>query len=336
MADLVDDFLNFKQGNQGRAASTLDKYRDALGRLKAYLGEDRELESASADELLVFTGPFLHKCGISARSRKPFVAAVREFYKWLKERGHTKSNVASAVPYPRSGRPLPKGISLVNAEKIMWGPDMSTFVGVRDAAMLSVLIGCGIRVSGLVGLNESSLSNASHNGQVRMVVRVNEKGGRERVLPVPVETELMLRVYLEHPELKAIERSTKDGGQVLFVTVRNTRCAPHEYHGERRRFCRKGVWEVVKKYGRKAGIPEIELRPHAFRHLFGTELTEGGVPTLTTQDLMGHADAKSTAIYIHLASRNKQEAVDKHGPMAKIRTPISDLVGRLNSAAPRA
>lgn len=59
-------------------------------------------------------------------------------------------------------------LSLANAERLMWGLDFNTFMGVRDAAILSVLIGCGLRISGLTGLNRGNLVSVEHKSQVRM------------------------------------------------------------------------------------------------------------------------------------------------------------------------
>ena len=90
------------------------------------------------------------------------------------------------------------------------------------------------------------------------------------------------------------------------------------------------IWDdMVQRYGRRLGIPEEELHPHAFRHLFGTELTEDDVSLASTQDLMGHVDPKSTSVYIQLAQRRKAAVIDKAAPLAKMRTPVSDLLKRL-------
>jgi hypothetical protein len=67
---------------------------------------------------------------------------------------------------------------------------------------------------------------------------------------------------------------------------------------------------MIQRYGKRHGIPGDELHPHAFRHRFGTELAEGDVSLVNIQDLMGHSDPKSTAVYMHLAQRRKAGIVD--------------------------
>lgn len=324
----IADFLEFKRHNQGKAPRTVQAYGDALDRLAQFLSP-RDVLAASEDELTMFCGPWLHKQGVLALSRRPYIAAVREFYKWATLTRRISDNPAAGISYPKTGRKLPTLMSLENAEKLMWAPDFTELHGVRDAAMFAVIAGCGTRVGGLVSLNEGNLAMVTHDGQPRLVLRVTEKGEKERIVPVPRETEVLIRLYLEHPELKAIDRTLPDGDKVLFVSTKNRTAAPHEYIGERRRIAARTVRDRIMHYGERAGIPVEQRHPHALRHLFGTELAEGEVDLLMRQDLMGHEDAKHTKIYTHMATRRKIEAVDKAGPMAKIKTPAGELLARL-------
>jgi site-specific recombinase XerD len=144
---------------------------------------------------------------------------------------------------------------------------------------------------------------------------------------------MLLRVYLGHEELEAIDREILDRrshpDKVLFVSVRSTLLDASQHRGEKRRLTRKAVHDLIQRYGKRLGLPSSELHPHAMRHLFGTELTEENVPSLAVADLMGHADVKSTDVYVHLAVRRKADLIDKHGPLGRINTPVRDLLKRL-------
>lgn len=329
---VMDAWLDYMHVNMGRTARTVEAYRSALNRLREFL-EGKPLVDAQAHELEMFCGLWLHKKGVVARSRKPYISAVKGFYAWLKANGTIKGNAAKELVHPITGHPLPRVISLANAERLMWQPDMNTFVGIRDAAILSVLIGCGLRVSGLTALNDSSLQTVHIDGKPRLTIRTLEKGNRERIVPVPREAEALLRVYLGHEDLASIDRSfvAKSGRteKVLFVSVRSTRLQAHEHIGQARRLTRRAIYDLLRRHGRKAGIPDAELHPHAMRHLFGTELQEEDTPTLSIQELMGHSDPKSTRIYTHLAMRKKMATVDKAAPLSKMTTPVSELLKRL-------
>jgi len=329
VADHITDFLTFKKRNQGRRERTAAAYGDALRRLQVFL-DGRDILDASPDELEMFCGPWLHKQGVQAVARRPYIAAVREFFKWAKHTKRARDNQAAGLTYPKTGRKLPRVLSLTNAERLMWGPDFNTFKGVRDAAILSVLIGCGLRISGLTGLNQGNLVSVEHKGQIRMVIKTKEKGDKERLVPVPKEAEMVLRLYLEHPELKDVDRTLPDGDQVLFVSLSNRNVPPHLYIGEARRLADRSIRDMIRTYGEAVGIPVEQLHPHAMRHLYGTELAESDVDLLLRQDLMGHEDAKHTRIYTHLATRKKLEEIDRAAPLAKMKTPVSELLARLN------
>lgn len=330
--ETISAYLEHLQAAKGRSARTAEAYGLALARLREFLGPERSLLSASGIELEAFAGIWLHKRGVVARSRKPYVSAVRGFYAWADRRGLAR-NPAADLQQPKTARPLPHALSLASAERLMWAPDLAEFVGIRDASMLALLIGCGLRVSGLVGLDQEDLQTVEIDGKPRMTVRVVEKGGRERQLPVPREAEMLLRVYLQHEELAGYDRAIADGKgrprRVLFVATQRGNCPPESWRGERLRLGRQAVWRMIQRHGKRAGVPEEERHPHAFRHLFGTELAEDEVDILTRQGLMGHVDPKSTAIYTELSVRRRMAVVDKSAPLAKLKTPVSELLKRL-------
>ncbi|WP_374537165.1 tyrosine-type recombinase/integrase [Chitinimonas taiwanensis] len=332
--EFIAAFLSHKRHSDGRSPRTIAAYGDVLARFKMFL--QRDPRDATEDELILFTGLHLNKAyGMHARSRIPYVACIREFYSWLQQRGHCPVNLAARIEYPKAGKPLPNVMSLASAEKMMAAPDFSRFEGVRDATMMALLIGCGLRVSGLVGLNRSSITeyqvNDRHrrNQERRLALRVMEKGEKERLVPLTREAELLLRIYLDHPDRAAIDASLKDGDEVLFLNTINRRCPPHEWVGERRRMTDRGVQRMMVRYAEKVGVPRAEAHPHAARHLFGTELTEDDTPLQVTGALLGHASGESTKIYTHLAMGKTTAVMDRSSPLSKIKTPASALLGHM-------
>jgi site-specific recombinase XerD len=338
---LVEAWLEFKRHNQGKAESTITKYRGYLARLQDYLtAHGSGLLQASVEQLENFTGLAAHEAGLSPRSRRALVAAVRGFFAWLHRTGRLPANPAAQLPYPRAGLRLPVAMGIDEAERLFMAPNISTFLGLRDAAILSLLIGCGLRVGGLVALNQSDVrflrfaapgtARRRGLGRERLVVSTTEKGGKERLVPAPHEARVLLRAYLEHDELKAIDRTLPDGDQVLFVTTMNRNVAAHEYHGEARRMSAGAIYDLVQRHGEAAGVPSERAHPHALRHLYGTELAEHDTSTLMIQALMGHADPKTSAIYTRLALAKLSEVVDRANPFRRIRSPVSDLIRELD------
>ena len=329
----ITDWLDFKIGSQGRSLSTIVKYRSYIERLVKYLSaQGRDVYTATEDDLVDFTGLHCHKAGLAPASRKAVVAAVRGFYEFLYKTKQIKFNVGDDLIYPSIGRRVPIAMQLQNSELLLMQPDISSLVGLRDAALIALLIGCGMRVSGLCSLNESNIFAFGSGKEQRYGLRVKEKGGHERVLPLPHEAYILLASYLGHPDLQTIDRTLANGDQVVFVSFRNRHIAVHEYRGEHRRLSKNGVNQVIKKHAEAAGIPMNEAHAHAIRHLLGAEMAENDATLLDMQAQLGHADPKATAIYVQIAIRKRTAMIDKANPLSKIQTPVSPLVRELKNA----
>lgn len=333
MNDLMMRYLLHLEHNRGLAEATVNKYRLCLERFEAYLADQGAmLADATPDHLHHFSGMFLHTQGMSPRARRPLISCLRGFYSWLQREHIVKTNPAQALEYPKIGRKLPKGIQRDQIERLLMAPDLDTFLGVRDTAIMMMLAGTGIRVSGLCAMNESDLVFLREEGREHLVIKVREKGGHERYIPAPEETRLMCLAYLGHDELASIDRTLPDGDSILWVSTRRRDISPADYHGEARRLAVRSVGDMLAAHGARAGLPADICHPHAFRHLYGTELAEADIDVLTIQALLGHKDPKTSQIYIHTAMRKLTRVVDKANPLRQVQTPVTALMKRLRSA----
>jgi len=331
--ELINDFAQYHLLTVGNAEATANKYKNFLERLVDWSTDnDKQLLELTRDDLVQFSSMHAHEQGLSARTRRPLIAAIRGFYKWLFKNQKINTNPAEDLIYPKAGRPLPFGMQLSSAEKLLKQPDLDTFQGLRDATILSLFIGGGLRPSFVSKLNESNLVfYLDEKKYKQLVVRITEKGNKERLVPMPLDASLFIQAYLGHPELQQVDRLLDNGEKVLFISTRNRTIPAHDYHGENRRIKVKAIREMIIKYGEAAGVPRRELSPKAARHLYGTELAEDGVNTLTIQALMGHADPKTSDIYAHVAARRLAQVVHKSSPLAKIETPMTPLIRKINN-----
>ena len=327
----LENWLSYKQGNEGRSVATVHKYRVWILRLKDWLAP-ADLLQATEGQVREFTGMHLYRQKMTPSSRRVAVAAVKGFYAWCAQAKAIPSDPAASLPYPAIGRALPKAMGLHNAEKLLMQPDLSTFMGLRDAAMLSLLMGTGLRVGGLCSLNRSNLVTYVHKRVTRMALRVTEKGGHVRAVPVPTEAMILLQAYLGHPDLNDIDTALDDGDHVLLVSTMNRRVAACDYRGEALRFRPGGVLKMMQRYAEAAGIPLDEAHPHALRHLLGAELAENSTTPIEIQTILGHADVNTSAIYTRLALRKLTEIIDLANPLAKVNSPVADLVRELRKA----
>lgn len=336
MIQLVE-WLSFLEHNRGLAAKTLVEYRRCVLRCGEWAAEQKlTLAQLTPEHVQRYAGEVLHGKGLSPDARRVVVSALRGYFRWLFDKRVLPSNITAQLPFPKRARRLPLPISPDECSKLMAEIDLKSFQGVRDLAMVSVLIGCGPRVSGVCNLDEQDLvftMNAA--GLEELTIRFTEKGQHERYVPAPEEARLMLRAYLGHPELEAIDRRTDKGGQVLFVNLVNSHVPAHERRGEARRITEWSVYQMIQKHGTVAGIHKSKLHPHAFRHLYGQEMAEADTSVLVMQQLMGHRDSGSSEIYTHIAYRKIREAAMKANPMKRVKHPAAGLAAVLRSTNER-
>ena len=330
--ELIDRYVAFLVDNMGRSDSTGVKYGGYLRRLVVFLvPREGDLLTVDIDLLEEFTGIFLIRAGLTPAGRKPVITCMRSFFKWALRANIRPDNPALLLMLPKVPPHYPSVMQLRDAERLLRQPDLNTLQGVRDAAMIATLIGCGFRLNGMLGLNESSLIFTNdENGREVLLIRVMEKGKKERVVPAPDETRLLIRAYLGHPDLAEVIRDLDNGDKVLFVSFNNMCIAPHRYYGEERRMKASSTDRMIKKYGKMCDIDPKVVHAHSFRHLYATELVEADVSVLHMKALLGHSKTDTLDIYNHTALRKLTKESQRGNPLGKINTPVSQLLKELN------
>ena len=229
------------------------------------------------------------------------LASVRTFFGWLERESIVRKNPAAALASPKLRRKLPMFLSADAAGEVMRVPldaAVSQAERVRDAALLEVLYGSGLRVSELVGLD------LDHVAFDRDEVRVLGKGKKERLVPLGSKARDAILAYLAtRPELKN-ERTGSQDPRALFLGRRGTRL------GVRR------VQTLVHRYG-ALGAGRSDLHPHALRHSCATHLLEGGADLRAIQELLGHSSLATTQRYTHVSLDQLMRVYDRAHPLAR-------------------
>jgi integrase/recombinase XerD len=231
---------------------------------------------------------------LAASSAGRAVVAVRGLHSFALAEGLARADPAKAIRPPTPPRRLPKAISVAEVEKLLaaacTGPS-----ALRDRALLELLYGTGARISEAVSLDVDDLDlggesrwspgdPAAAGTQIAATVRLNGKGGKQRLVPVGSFARQAVEAYLvrARPALAAAAR----GGQpspALFLNARGGRLT------------RQGAWGALRAAARRAGLAEIS--PHVLRHSFATHLLDGGADVRVVQELLGHASVTTTQIY---------------------------------------
>ena len=175
-------------------------------------------------------------------------------------------------------------------------PPADTPPGLRDRAILETMYSAGLRVSEVVGLNDSDLDFDAG------VLRVRGKGRRERMAPVGSYAVRALRRWL--PLRKLHPRQPAGPAAPVFVNKFG------------RRLTTRSVARMLEKYLQLAGL-DSRTTPHSLRHSFATHLLDRGADIRSVQELLGHKSLVTTQIYTHVSGTALREAYEKAHPRAK-------------------
>jgi integrase/recombinase XerD len=282
-------FLSALLLEDGLSAATLGSYASDLRVLATWLAPaGRTVLEASANEL---TGALaVGDAGPRTQARR--LSAWRRFYRWCRREGLRQDDPTEFLVLHRRGRSLPDTPSETAVERLMEAPDLSRPEGLRDRAMLELMYSSGLRVSELTGLALSAV------GLNQGVLRIQGKGGRERLVPIGEEARQWLERYLQEVR----PRFNGAGGRAeVFLSRRGGPLS------------RQAFWLAVRRYGRLAGIAD-DLHPHSLRHAFATHLLNHGADLRAVQQLLGHRDISTTQIYTQVAQIRLQALHARHHP----------------------
>jgi integrase/recombinase XerD len=290
---LIDEFCDALWLEDGLAKNTLEAYRRDLSQLAAWLQSERRKTLAGADhaDLLGFLA-YKVRSRARATTTSRQLSSLKRFYRYCLRQGKVKADPTLRIDSPKLPRPLPKSLTEEDVESLLAAPQVEEALGLRDKAMLETLYASGLRVSELVALKLSQVS------QDMGVVRVVGKGSKERLVPIGEEALAWIRRYLKEarPELLG-GRAASD----LFVTARGAAMT------------RQMFWHLLRRHAARAGLKK-PISPHTLRHAFATHLLNHGADLRVVQLLLGHSDISTTQIYTHVARERLKQLHAKHHP----------------------
>jgi integrase/recombinase XerD len=290
---VIDEFCDALWLEDGLARNTLDSYRRDLSQLNGWLashGGKALLEAGHADLL----GFLAHRVRLGARATTTsrLLSALKRFYRHALRQGRIAIDPTLNIDAPKLPRPLPKSLTEQDVEDLLAAPRTTEPLGLRDRAMLETLYASGLRVSELVTLRLSQVS------QDMGVVRVTGKGSKERLVPLGEEALAWIGRYLKEARPALLDGRVSDE---LFVTARGG-C-----------MTRQMFWHLIKRYALKGNIRR-PISPHTLRHAFATHLLNHGADLRVVQLLLGHSDISTTQIYTHVARERLKQLHAKHHP----------------------
>ena len=284
MKEYLERFLNYLHVEKARARNTLEAYRRDVGGLLGYYSE-KGISVENSDRQHIMGYILLRRETLAPESAARLLASIKSFYKFLFLENITASDPAADIESPRLGEKLPRTLSEREVEMLT-----GAAVRPRDKLIIDLFYATGMRISELAALKVEDVDFESG------WVRVFGKGSKERFVPLGKPALRLLEGYIRSQKLNP--------GSFVFST------------GKRRgRMTRQGIWKIVKRCARAAGIGD-KVKPHTLRHTFATHLLENGADLRSIQELLGHSNIDTTQIYTHINRKNMKQIHSKYHPRA--------------------
>jgi integrase/recombinase XerD len=297
MVGLIQTYLDHLTVERGVSRHTVGAYGRDLRRYASYLAEQGVTDPSHVTSAMIGSYAARLREGVPApdgvgwieqplanASAARAVIAVRSLHRFASAEGLTAEDPARTIRPPKPPRRLPKALSLEQVQAMLAVPATDTEVGLRDAALLELLYGTGIRISEAVALDVDDVGRLiqASAGESAPGLRVLGKGGKERIVPVGSYARAALDAYLVRG--RPILAGHGRGLPALFLNTRGDRLS------------RQSAWAILRSVAEKAGIA-ADVSPHTLRHSYATHLLDGGADVRVVQELLGHASVTTTQIY---------------------------------------
>ncbi len=297
--DALQTWLTGQRALAGVSQNTLTAYQgdvtDFLSFMTLHHGQPQglgALQQISVSDMRAWMAQ-LRGDGLTARSLARKLSAVKSFYRWLAEREGFEPTAVLSARAPKFQKKLPRPLAQDAAKAMIDTVELQSqtpWVAARDVAVVTLLYGCGLRISEALGLTGA-------DAPLPDTLRIIGKGGKERVVPVLNAARDAVNAYLRLCPHEITAQSP------LFRGVRGGALTSRPIQG------------AMQAARMQLGLPATAT-PHAMRHSFATHLLEAGGDLRAIQDLLGHASLSTTQAYTAVDTAHLMVVYDRAHPKA--------------------
>ncbi|WP_339730992.1 site-specific tyrosine recombinase XerD [uncultured Gimesia sp.] len=276
----LEPFLNYLEAECGMALNTMSAYQSDLVQFLEWYRKQKPLPLSEVD-LQFLSGYLQHlnKRKLAATSVARHLASIKLFFRYLVLEGILAESVADLLNSPKLWKYLPKVLSPKKVNELLMAPCREDRYPLRDRAILAMLYATGCRVTEIVSLPLNAVKLEES------YARCVGKGNKERMVSLNPVAIAAVEAYLKHERPGLTKRNLSE--QSLFLNRGG------------KQLSRIMVWNIVKKNAARVGCSK-EVSPHTLRHSFATHMMAGGAEIRALQELLGHANIRTTQIYTHV------------------------------------
>lgn len=288
----ITSFLDYLRSECHLADNTVAAYERDIRRFERWLG-NRRFSSLTIQDLADYVG-WLNEQDLAASSISRHVVSLKMFYRYLQLEGLVQDNLAELLGTQKIWQRIPDVIAPHAIDEFLRAPKKYDSYWMRDRALLELLYATGCRASEVSHLKLPDLHLQER------YCRCEGKGRKQRLTPLGQPACRAITQYLEH-ERPRLLKPVGEASEWLLLSRGG------------RRLRREAIWELVKKYAARAGLPST-VSPHTLRHSFATHLLAGGADLRQVQEMLGHASIATTQIYTHVETSRLKKVHQQFHP----------------------
>jgi integrase/recombinase XerC len=297
----IDSWLSYLGSERRMSPKTVEAYRRDVLQFLTFLAEHlggapslKQLSTLAPADVRAFLASRRAQ-GIGSRSLMRTLAGMRAFARFLERNGKGRVGALAAIRTPKLAKTLPRPLTATSAKRmadpeIAAGDEREPWIHARDAAVLAVLYGSGLRISEALGLKRADAGT-------RDTFTVTGKGRKQRMVPVLLQVQKLIAEYV------ALCPYDLPGDGPLFVGAKGGPLSA------------RVVQLAMARLRGALGLPDTAT-PHALRHSFATHLLARGGDLRSIQELLGHASLSTTQIYTQVDAERLIEAYRAAHPRA--------------------
>jgi integrase/recombinase XerC len=297
LAQLANEWQGWLRDIKRASNHTIISYQNDLRQFFGFLSEHhgdkvtlKHLAALETKDFRAWLASRLDAFEFTSTARA--LSTLKSFFRWLEKQGKIKNESVFHIRSPKIKKPLPKALAEEQSEAAMasiGSTHKEEWVNKRDLALLTLIYGCGLRISEALSLKRSTMPADS--------IVITGKGNKQRVVPVlPVVKEAIEDYLTSCPYIL-------EPASPLFLGVRGKKLDAAIFQRE------------IRLLRQALGLPE-STTPHAFRHSFATHLLSAGGDLRSIQELLGHASLSTTQCYTHVDRDRLQKAYKAAHPRA--------------------
>ncbi len=290
---LIEQFLKFLTVEKRYSNHTISSYRTDIFYFVDFLFESRQkiIDSTDLENLTLFDfrkwlGSRLQNHVNSSNARA--ISSLRSFFKFLNRNSLIQNSEITKLKTPKIAKPIPKAVDKIDIDKILAEIAKirkDDWCKARDIALLTLIYGCGLRISESLSVSKKSLQN-------NQTLIVDGKGKKQRMVPLlPVVVQRINEYFKICPFEINFE-------QPIFLTSKG------------KTLTRRDFSHLIKTIRTNLNLAET-ITPHAFRHSFATHLLEAGGDLRVIQELLGHESLSTTQRYTKIDKQHLLSAYQK-------------------------